>query len=97
MTPHDRILRDPSICGGEPVIRGTRVLVRVILGYLARGESAETICREFPSLSEADVQAVRSLSPGSVERRERKGAKAEESDSATLFEQNGPDDEVSDE
>ena len=58
MTYQDHIVRDPSICGGQPVIRGTRVLVRVVLGYLAHGETMEVILREFPSLNEADVRAV---------------------------------------
>ena len=58
MTYQQRIVRDPAICGGQPVIRGTRVLVRVILGYLAHGESAETILGDFPSISEDDLRAV---------------------------------------
>lgn len=58
MDYHDRIVRDPAICGGQLVIRGTRVLVRVILGYLAHGETTEVILREFPSLTEEDVRAV---------------------------------------
>lgn len=58
MDYHDRIVRDPAICGGQPVIRGTRVLVRVILGYLAHGEPVDVILREFPSLAEEDVRAV---------------------------------------
>lgn len=58
MSYQERIVSDAGICGGQPVIRGTRVLVRVILGYLAHGEPTETILREFPSLTEADVRAV---------------------------------------
>jgi uncharacterized protein (DUF433 family) len=58
MIYQDRIVRDPAICGGQPVIRGTRVLVRVILGYLAHGEPVEVILREFPSLAKEDVRAV---------------------------------------
>lgn len=58
MSNHERITRDPAICGGQPIIRGTRVLVRVILGYLAHAETTETILREFPSLAEEDVRAV---------------------------------------
>jgi uncharacterized protein (DUF433 family) len=54
----DRIVRDPAICAGKPVIRGTRVLVRVVLGYLAHGETTEQILKEFPSLAEEDVRAV---------------------------------------
>ncbi len=58
MDYHDRIVRDPAICGGQPVIRGTRVLVRIILGYLAHGEPVGVILREFPTLMEDDVRAV---------------------------------------
>lgn len=58
MSHHDHIVRDPAICGGQPVIKGTRVLVRAILGYLAHGETTETIRRELPSISEEDVRAV---------------------------------------
>jgi uncharacterized protein (DUF433 family) len=58
MTYQDRIVRDPAICAGQPTVRGTRVLVRVILGYLAHGEPTATILKEFPSLTEEDVRAV---------------------------------------
>jgi uncharacterized protein (DUF433 family) len=58
MTHHDRIVRDPAVCGGQPVIRGTRVLVRVILGYLAHGETVEAILHDFASLTADDVRAV---------------------------------------
>jgi uncharacterized protein (DUF433 family) len=54
----DRIVRDPAICAGQPIIRGTRVLVRVVLGYLAHGETTARILGEFPSLTEEDVRAV---------------------------------------
>lgn len=58
MTFHDHIVRDPAICGGQPVIKGTRVLVRVLLGHLAHGETTESIRREFPSVSDEAVRAV---------------------------------------
>jgi uncharacterized protein (DUF433 family) len=58
MTFQEKIVRDPAICNGQPIIRGTRVLVRSILGYLAHGETAATILADFPSLTEADVRAV---------------------------------------
>jgi uncharacterized protein (DUF433 family) len=58
MFAHDRIVRDPAICAGQPVVRGTRVLVRVILGYLAHGETTEAILRDYPSLTQEDVRAV---------------------------------------
>jgi len=58
MTYQERIVRSPDICAGQPVIRGTRVLVRVLLGYLAHGETIATILREFPSVTEDDLRAV---------------------------------------
>jgi uncharacterized protein (DUF433 family) len=58
MTYQDHIARDPKICAGQPVIRGTRVPVRIILAHLAHGETAESIIKEFPTLSEEDIRAV---------------------------------------
>ena len=58
VTYQQRIQRDPAICGGQPVIRGTRVLVRTILSYLAQGSSTAEIRAEFHSLNDEDVRAV---------------------------------------
>jgi uncharacterized protein (DUF433 family) len=66
MSYQNRIIRDPGICAGQPVIRGTRVLVRVILGYLAHGETLETILRDFPSLTEEDLRAVIAFAAAAV-------------------------------
>jgi len=55
---NERITRDPAVCDGQPVLRGTRVLVRVVLGYLAHGETSDAIRRDFPSLTDEDVRAV---------------------------------------
>ena len=52
------IVRDPNICGGEPVIRGTRVTLRTVLASLADGDSIADILRDFPTLTEDDVKAV---------------------------------------
>jgi uncharacterized protein (DUF433 family) len=58
MDYHQYIVRDPGICGGEPVIRGTRVTIRTILASLAEGASGKEILEDFPTLTEEDVQAV---------------------------------------
>ena len=58
MTYREHLVRDAAICHGQPVVRGTRVLVRAVLGLLAHGETVETILAESPSLTEADVRAV---------------------------------------
>jgi uncharacterized protein (DUF433 family) len=55
--PAERIVRDPAICGGQPTLVGTRVLLRVVLGYLARGGSIASILEQFPSLTEAHLRA----------------------------------------
>jgi uncharacterized protein (DUF433 family) len=58
MNFRDRIIRDPAVCGGQPIVRGTRVPVRTILGYLAHGESTAQILADFPNLTEDDVRAI---------------------------------------
>jgi uncharacterized protein (DUF433 family) len=62
-----RIVRDPRICGGEPVIRGTRVTLRTILASLAEGDSTESILEDFPTLTEEDVCAVIAFAAASAE------------------------------
>ena len=54
----DRISVDPKICHGKACIRGTRVMVSVILDNLAEKISAEEIVREYPPLTLDDVQAA---------------------------------------
>jgi len=62
-----RIVRDPKICGGEPVIKGTRVTLRTVLGSLAEGATIEGILADFPTLSEDDVRAVIAFAAASAE------------------------------
>jgi uncharacterized protein (DUF433 family) len=61
------ITRDPKICGGEPVITGTRVTVRKILASLAEGASIQEILEDFPTLTEQDVRAVIAFAATSAE------------------------------
>lgn len=58
MTWRDRIVSDPSICHGRATIRGTRVMVSVILDNLADGLSADEIVQSYPSLTVDDVRAA---------------------------------------
>lgn len=53
-----RISTDPAICHGKACIRGTRVMVSIILDNLAAGENAEQIVRSYPSITQADVLAA---------------------------------------
>jgi len=58
LTYQDLFVSDPAICGGAPVIKGTRVRVKVILDNLAEGHSIEQIVDSYPSLTGEDVQTV---------------------------------------
>jgi uncharacterized protein (DUF433 family) len=55
--PTKLIVRDPTICNGQPTFVGTRVLLRVVLGHLAQGESSKDILEQFPSLTEEHLRA----------------------------------------
>lgn len=49
---------DANICGGETVVRDTRVTLRTILASLAEGDTIAEILFAFPTLSEEDVRAA---------------------------------------
>jgi uncharacterized protein (DUF433 family) len=53
----DRIVIDPKICHGKPVIRGTRTPVAIVVGSLAGGMSFEDVQREY-GLTVEDVRAA---------------------------------------
>ena len=54
----ERIVSDPQICHGKPCVRGTRIMVSVILDNVVEGLTAEDIVREYPPLTERDIQAA---------------------------------------
>jgi uncharacterized protein (DUF433 family) len=53
----ERILVDPEILAGKPVIRGTRIAVELILELLAAGQSEREILINYPGLVQADILA----------------------------------------
>jgi uncharacterized protein (DUF433 family) len=53
----DRIVIDPKICHGKPVIRGTRTPVAIVVGSLAGGMSFEEVQREY-DLTIEDIRAA---------------------------------------
>ena len=55
---NERIVIDPRICHGKPVIRGTRIMVRNILGAFAAGESMSDILKSYPELTADDIAAA---------------------------------------
>ena len=58
MNLQDRITVDPQIRSGKPCIRGTRITVYDVLGYLAGGNSEAELLEDFPDLTHEDVLAV---------------------------------------
>ncbi len=61
------IERNPQVCGGEPVVRGTRVTIRTILASLAEGASVEEIVANFPTVSPEAVRAMIAYAAASAE------------------------------
>lgn len=51
----ERISVDPAVCGGKPCIRGTRIMVKNILGLMAGGYSLNQILETYSQLSADDV------------------------------------------
>ncbi len=54
----ERIEINPRVCGGQPVIKGTRIPVATILEQLADNESWEFLQRGYPELTREDIQAA---------------------------------------
>jgi len=54
----ERINVDPLVCHGKACIKGTRIMVSVILDNLAEGVSGEEILKSYPSLRPEDIRAA---------------------------------------
>ncbi len=50
--------RDPKVCGGDVVVKGTRVTLRTVLASLREGASVVEIVGDFPTVTGEDVRAV---------------------------------------
>ncbi len=52
-----RITVHPDICNGHPTVRGMRIMVETVLGFLSAGDSLEDILHQYPSLEREDIDA----------------------------------------
>jgi len=52
-TEHPHVVRVPGVCGGDPIVAGTRISVVFIVRRLAAGDTPEEILQSFPHLSPA--------------------------------------------
>jgi len=57
MDLHERITTNPAVRFGKPCVRGTRLTVGDVLGYLASGMSEAELLEDFPQLAHEDVLA----------------------------------------
>jgi len=54
----ERIVVNPKVMGGKPIVKGTRVTVEQVLRLLAQGLTTVDILKDYPHLSRDDVAAV---------------------------------------
>ena len=57
MSNGERIILDPAVLSGKPIIRGTRLSADHVIGLLADGWSSADITDQYPGISDADVLA----------------------------------------
>jgi len=58
MVIEERIETDPEICHGKPCIKGTRIMISIILEWLEAGKTFEEIIDAYPELSKEDLSAT---------------------------------------
>jgi uncharacterized protein (DUF433 family) len=66
----ERIIVDPNILVGKPIIKGTRISVEFVIDHLARGWTVEQILKEYDHLTLEDIQACLSYA-GELVREEK--------------------------
>ena len=62
----ERIVIDPAVMLGKPVIRGTRITVEIILGKLAQGATEADLLEDYPHLTTEDIRAAVAYGAASV-------------------------------
>ena len=56
--PMDRIIIDPEVLSGKPVIKGTRIPIYLIIELLANGMTEKEILLQYPTLKKEDIKAA---------------------------------------
>ena len=67
----DRIVRDPEILVGKPVVKGTRIPVELVLAKLAANPDLTELFADYPRLTREDVQACLAYAQTLVEREKK--------------------------
>ena len=71
-TYEDRIVTDPEIMVGKPVVKGTRIPVELVLQHLAENPDLEDLFAAFPRLTREDVKACLAFAKEVVEKKRRR-------------------------
>ena len=64
--PHERIVCDPRIMFGKPVIKGTRIKVELLLRLLGKGNSTEDLLAGYPQLTREDILAAQAYAADQI-------------------------------
>lgn len=67
MVIEENIEIDPEICHGKPRIKGTRIIISIILEWLEAGKTFEEIMDAYPDLSKEDISATVRFARKSIE------------------------------
>jgi uncharacterized protein (DUF433 family) len=67
-TYQERIVQDPKILVGKPVIKGTRIPVSLVLNLLAHGADHEEIKADYPNLTDEDILAAIAYAADHIDR-----------------------------
>ena len=68
----ERIIRDPAILVGKPVVKGTRIPVDLVLQYLAHHPNFDDLFADYPRLTLEDVQACLAYAQAAVQQQARR-------------------------
>ena len=71
----DRIVRDPAIMVGKPVVKGTRIPVERVIQHLAENPDLHDLFQAFPHLTVEDVKACLAYAHSRIERPSRRGGR----------------------
>ncbi len=52
------IVTNPAVLGGKPIVRGTRVAVELIVGWVASGHTPDEIVEDYPDFTHEDIEAA---------------------------------------
>lgn len=56
---YKNIISNPDICNGKPTIKGTRITVQTIMGYILAGDNDENVLEGYSQLTKEDIQTCK--------------------------------------